>query len=80
MTYFRETFDQSSNDFGFITTAQSIFLNIVTGLVNDLVKNPENLFKAIDTLLMATKGMPDGSLFSREAHGMQLDLVLKKIR
>ena len=28
-TYFRETFDQGSNDYGFVTSAQTIFLGMM---------------------------------------------------
>ena len=80
MTYFRETFDQSSNSFGLITTAQSVFLKMMGGLVKNMIEQPENLSKAIEALLMATQGIPDGSLFNREGAGMQLDLLLKQIR
>ena len=51
MTYFRETFDQSSNSFGLITTAQSVFLKMMGGLVKNMIEQPENLSKAIEALL-----------------------------
>lgn len=79
-TYFRETFDQSSNEFAFVTSAQTVFFNMMNGLVNNLLQNPQNLSKAIEGLLMATQGIPDGSLFSRDGNGMQIDLLFKKIR
>ena len=50
------------------------------GLVKNMIEQPENLSKAIEALLMATQGIPDGSLFNREGAGMQLDLLLKQIR
>ena len=53
---------------------------MMQGLVSNLMENPENLSKAIEALLMASQGIPDGSLFSRDAQGMQIDLLLKKIR
>lgn len=54
MTYFRETFDQGSNDYAFVTSAQTIFLGMINGLVDNLMQNPENLSNAVENLLMAT--------------------------
>ena len=36
-TYFRETFDQGSNDFGFVTSAQTMFLGMMQGLVDNVL-------------------------------------------
>ena len=79
-TYFRETFDQGSGEFAFQTTAQTVFLNLLGALVDNLTANPENLSKAIEALLMSTKGIADGALFSRREDGVRLDLLIKRIR
>ena len=70
MTYFRETFDQSSSHYGFVTTAQTVFLSLVSGLVDKLLQNPEDLSKVTELLLTATQGIPSGALFGRDKQGM----------
>ena len=45
-----------------------------------MIEQPEHLSKAVEALLMSTKNIGDGQLFSRENSGMQLDLLLKRIR
>jgi len=78
-TYFSETYDQSSPEYVFTTTAQSAFLQLLTSLAN-IMTYPEHMMSTLDALIMSTKGIEDGSLFKRSMEGMQLDLLLKRIR
>lgn len=79
-TYFKETFDMSSDQFAYKATAETVFLNMLGTLVNNLVENPENLSSAIDALVMSTNGVAVGAAFGREAEHFKMDLLLKRIR
>ena len=57
-----------------------MFVNIVGGLMSNIMENPQNIENAIDALLMSTKGITEGELFSRSKEGIRLDLLIKRIR
>ena len=79
-TYFRETYDQSSSEYVFKTVAQTAFFNLLHNLANASAQDANQLKDIIDAILMSTKGIGEGSLFSKDKEGFQFDLLMKRIR
>lgn len=75
--YFREQFDHGTAEYAFTTTAQTAFVAILSSLADTKITQIEAV---IDALLMSTKGIEIGALFSVDKTGMQLDLLLRRIR
>ena len=78
-TYFRDQFDNSSPNYAFETTAQSVFVGLLSTFV-DKIESKDQLANVLDALVLSTKGVTPSSLFSKDRSGMQLDLLLKRIR
>lgn len=52
---------------------------VLTGLMTN-VTSANQLETVIDALLMSTVGVDNGALFKRDKAGMQLDLLLRRVR